>query len=48
MVAANLSLARAVKAVLDTPILTENGNLTAESEAIIEPVQNEIDSYANA
>lgn len=46
VVAANLALAKAIKAVLDTPILTEDGNLTAESEAIIEPVQNEIASYA--
>lgn len=44
-VAANLSLAKAIKAVLDTPILTEDGLLTEESNAIITPVQNVIESY---
>lgn len=44
-VAANLSLAKAIKAVLDTPILTEDGLLTEESNAIIAPVQNVIESY---
>lgn len=48
VVAANLSLAKAIKAVLDTPILTENGNLTDESQIIVEPVQKVIHSYANA
>ena len=48
VVAANLSLAKAIKAVLDTPILTEDGNLTEESQAIVAPVQSVIDSYANA
>lgn len=48
VVAANLSLAKAIKAVLDTPILTEDGNLTEESQAIVAPVQSVIDSYAKA
>jgi len=46
IVAANLSLVKAIKAVLDTPILTENGNLTDESNQIIEPIQKVINSYA--
>lgn len=46
VVAANLSLAKAVKAVLDTPILTEEGNLTSESEALIEPIQDVINAHA--
>lgn len=48
IVAANLSLAKAVKAILDTPILTEDGNLTEESKAIVEPIQNVIMTHANA
>lgn len=48
VVAANLSLAKAIKAVLDTPILTEDGNLTKESKTIVGPVQNVIEAYANA
>ncbi len=48
IVAANLSVAKAVKAVLDTPILTEDGNLTDESEAIVEPVQKMIAAHATA
>lgn len=47
-VAANLSLAKAIKAVLDTPILTEDGLLTEESNAIIAPVQNVIESYGKS
>ncbi len=46
VVAANLSVAKAIKAVLDTPILTEDGNLTNESEAIVEPVQKMIAAHA--
>ncbi len=45
VVAANLSIAKAIKTVLDTPILTEDGNLTKESESVIAPVQKVIDSY---
>lgn len=37
-VAASMSLAGAIKAVLDTPILTEDGNLTAESETVADSV----------
>ncbi len=48
VVAANLSVAKAVKAVLDTPILTEDGNLTDESEDIVEPVQKMIAANATA
>lgn len=48
VVAANLSLAKAIKAVLDTPILTTEGNLTNESEALIGPIQNVINSYATS
>lgn len=48
VVSANLALAKAIKAVLDTPILTEDGNLTDESKAIAAPVQKVIDTYANA
>lgn len=48
VVAANLSLAKAIKAVLDTPILTEAGELTSESEALIAPIQNVINSHATA
>lgn len=48
VVAANLSLAKAIKAVLDTPILTEEGNLTSESKALIAPVQNVISAHAQA
>lgn len=38
IVASSLSVAGAIKAVLDTPILTEDGSLTPESEAICESV----------
>lgn len=48
IVAANLSLAKAVKAVLDTPILTEEGTLTDESARIVDPVQRVINEYASA
>ncbi len=48
VVAANLSVAKAIKAVLDTPILAEDGNLTDESEAIVEPVQKMIAAHATA
>lgn len=47
VIAANLSLAKAIKAVLDTPILTENGSLTDESSAVIKPIQKVINSYAS-
>lgn len=38
IVAATTSVAAAIKAVLDTPILTEEGNLTKESEQIIDDI----------
>lgn len=38
-IAATLSVAGAIKAVLDTPILTEDGGLTQESESIASSVQ---------
>lgn len=44
VVAACLSTAVAMKAVLDTPILTEEGNLTEESNNIAEPVQKVLDA----
>lgn len=47
VVAANLSIAKAIKAVLDTSILTEDGRLTDESEAIEKPIRSIIESYAN-
>lgn len=47
IVGASLALAKGIKAVLDTPILTEQGNLTDESEEIVKPVQCLIGEYAN-
>ena len=46
-VAATMSLAGAIKAVLDTPILTENGKLTPESETIAASVQGVLSAAAN-
>lgn len=43
VVASALSLAGAIKAVLDTPILDEAGNLTEESGVVIEDTQKKID-----
>lgn len=48
VVAANLSLVKAIKAVLDTPILAEDGTLTEESKEIVEPVQEIIDAHTNS
>lgn len=45
-VAAGLSIAGAIKAVLDTPILSEDGNLTEESGQIFANTQKVIDQYA--
>lgn len=42
-VAAAASIAATIKAVLDTPILTEDGNLTSESETVINDVINVLD-----
>lgn len=47
IVGASLALAKGIKAVLDTPILTEQGSLTDESEEIVKPVQCLIGEYAN-
>lgn len=38
-VAASMSIAGAIKAVLDTPILTDSGNLTHESETIADSIK---------
>ena len=43
-VASAMSLAGAIKAVLDTPILDEEGNLTEESEHIIENTQKKVET----
>lgn len=48
VLAANLSLVKAIKAILDTPILTKDGDLTEESEEIIKPIQEIIDNHATA
>ena len=45
-VAAGLSIAFCIKAVLDTPILSEDGTLTEESGRILAPTQKVIDQYA--
>lgn len=47
VVAATLSLVKAIKAILDTPILAEDGTLTKESEAIAAPVQEVISANTN-
>ena len=43
VVASAMSLAGAIKAVLDTPILDEDGNLTRESGMVIEDTQKRIE-----
>lgn len=40
--ASAMSMAGAIKAVLDTPILDEDGNLTRESGMIIEGTQKRL------
>lgn len=45
-VAMGLSLASAIKAILDTPILTEDGTLTKESEKIVYTTQKVIEQYS--
>ncbi|MCM1086610.1 MAG: hypothetical protein NC419_00520 [Muribaculaceae bacterium] len=42
-VAAAASIAATIKAVLDTPVLTEEGNLTSESEAVAKDVLGVLD-----
>jgi len=46
-VAAAASIAKAIKTVLDTPILTKDGTLTAESARVAEEVKLSIDAYGN-
>lgn len=43
-IASAMSLAGAIKAVLDTPILDNDGNLTKESEVIIESTQKKVEA----
>ena len=45
IVASCLSIVKAMKAVLDTPILTEDGKLTEESNLIAAPTQKVIERY---
>ena len=47
-VAASIAVAKAVKAVLDTPILTEDGKLTSQSGKIIAPVKKVISEHAGS
>jgi hypothetical protein len=44
-VAAAASIAKAVKTVLDTPILTEDGKLTLESAKVVKEIGSVIDAY---
>jgi hypothetical protein len=46
VVKASLAVAKAMKTVLDTPILTETGELTEQSRALIAPTQSTIKAYA--
>lgn len=41
-IAASLSLAQAIKAILDTPILTEKGNLTRRSKTVSEAIGKQL------
>ena len=43
-IASAMSLAGAIKSILDIPILDESGNLTDESETILEIIQEKVDS----
>jgi phosphohistidine swiveling domain-containing protein len=47
-VAAAASIAKAIKIVLDTPILTEDGKITEDSALIGEEMGNVIESYKNS
>lgn len=42
VVAANLAVAKAVKSILDTPILTEDGSLTDESDKLLSSVEQDM------
>ena len=44
VIASAMSLAGAIKAVLDTPILDEEGNLTEESALVIESTEKKIEA----
>lgn len=43
-IASAMSMAGAIKAVLDTPILDEDGNLTQDSGLVIENVKSQIEA----
>lgn len=47
-IAAAASIAKAIKTVLDTPILTEDGKLTEESAQVAEEIKPVIEAYGNA
>jgi hypothetical protein len=47
-VSACLAVVKAIKTVLDTPILTEDGELTDQSQALVAPTQKLIQAYANS
>ena len=42
MIAEAMAIAGAVKSVLDTPILDDEGNLTSESDKIVEAVREKL------
>ena len=44
VIASAMSLAGAIKAVLDTPILDDDGNLTEESNFVIETTEKKIEA----
>lgn len=44
VVASAMSMAGAIKAVLDTPILDDDGNLTKESGLVIESTQKKVET----
>ena len=47
-IAAAAAIAKAIKTVLDTPILTEDGKLTEESVQVAEEIKPVLESYSNA
>lgn len=46
-VAKCLSIVKAIKSILDTPILTEDGKLTTESAQLIAPMEETCEQYAD-
>ncbi len=44
VVAASMSVAKAIKSVLDTPLLTEDGELTDESKKVADNMNGFLDS----